>query len=261
MQQQNQDIAQRFLVSAIAHITRIFLTPLYYAIRSDMGVQFTAFYPIAMSLVVHKIAAEWLAFRSETDGGIAALYVALIALGYIRNAMEASRRRQTRDWSVHSWSTGTTILEPLSFFACRRIYRIWGKRPFAQRLVRVLLSIDFLHYVAEPVMLLALAAALWSIGSHLYGYPSLMALGLIFVRYDSQLRSYLQAHEIADAKMLEREVMSEFEGSPLPASACVTVAQLPLPPTGRPTTDERSVFKRLSPELQMLLMRDRATNP
>lgn len=257
--QQNQDPAQRFLVSAITNLVRAFLTPLYYAIRSDMGVQFSGFHPIAASLLFYGCAAKLIAMGSPIDGKVAALYVVLVALGYVRNTLQAKRRRRVRDWSVNSWSTGVTLLEPISFVVCR-MCRKWGSdKPFVQKLVPVLLSIDFLHYVAEPGMLILVSAALLSIGSLVCVYTVLLAVALIIVRCDAELRLYLRAHEIADAKMLEHAVMSEFEG-PAPArSAGSAVAQIPAALSNRTPVDDQSVFDSLSPDLQMLLVRDRAT--
>jgi hypothetical protein len=129
-----------------------------------------------------------------------------------------------------------------------------------KRLIFFILTDDFIYYVAEPAMLLVGAVALSSINVPC-GYPILIAVILIVVRSDSQLWLYLKAHEVMDAKKLEGAVKGQLEGPTAKGGGGIAIAQIPLSLTPRPPTDEKSVFDRLSPELQMLLARDRGMQP
>ena len=195
--------------------------------------------------------------RSDVDANVVILYAVLGVAGYIRNTLQARRRRRVRDWSVNSWSLGKSLLEPVLVIVCRRLYRTWGKTPSVDRLVRALLNLDFIYYIAEPASLVLVAGALWSIGSALSFYPLLIAVALVFVRNDAQLSLYLRAHEVVDGQMLEKAVRGELD-VPSTAAGGTPVAQIPPAPVGGPATDDQSVFSRLSPDLQLLLARDRA---
>ncbi|MDR3404233.1 MAG: hypothetical protein P4L99_17170 [Chthoniobacter sp.] len=257
--QQTPDPTQRFLVSAFANFARMILTPLYFAIRTDMGVQYSGFYAIFSSLILYGVGARLIALKSEQDGHAAALFVGLVALGYIRNLLQANSRRRTLDWSVNSWSTGASLLEPVLFLLGTALCKKSGEeKPIVRRLARSALNLDFIYYVAEPATLLAVAVALWSIGSILWIYVAALAVGLVFVRYHAKLRLYLRAHELADAQMFERALMSQFEGPIALVGTSVAVAEIPAAPVTRQAENEHSTFDRLSPELQMLLARDRA---
>lgn len=262
--QQPHEIARRFLVSAIASSVQFLLIPVYFAIRSDMGVQQTGFIPIAISLAFNVTALGLLGRGREVESDVLILYLLLFILGFVRNSMQASRRRELRDWSVHSWSAGKTLLEPPLFLICRMVGRKWGRKyPGVSRFTLTLLKQNFLHYVAEPAMLLVVAVALESIGSRLAGYPAIIALLLVFVRRDMELRLYLQAHEIADAQSFEQEIMWQLEGgsseNATAHSAAAVMVRIPATSAYRPAVDERSALERLSPELQALL-RQRETN-
>ena len=91
----------------------------------------------------------------------------------------------------------------------------------------------------------------------LFFYPLLIAVALVFVRNDAELYMYLRAHEVVDGQMLERAIRRELE-VPATGAGGIPVAQIPPAPINRPATDEQNVFNRLSPDLQLLLARDRA---
>lgn len=262
--QPNQDPTQRFLISAIANVLRALLTPVYYAIRSDMGVQYSALPPLLVSAFFY--GGAWTAIASvigfnNVNSEAIAFYFLLIAIGFFRNMAQARHRRRVRDWRVGSWSTGRSLLEPLIIMSSRFIYRKWGGNRAVCRMLPIILTDDFIFYVAEPGILILSAPALFSIGATLYLYPILLAIALICVRNDRQLYIYLKAHEIADGQMMERAVRSEFEGSGNGKAVDIPVVQIPEAPTGRLATDGKSVFNRLSPELQMLLAHGKDTQP
>jgi hypothetical protein len=266
------DPTAKFLIGIIANMTRILLTPYYYVARSDMGVQWTTITALFMPgiiytagfylpAIIHSAAFGRHVQAGRVNAPIVTLYVLLLVLGFIRNTTQAWNRRRQRDWSVHSWSTGRPLLEPVLVFLCRAIYRKSGVRPWVRRLIFFILTDDFIYYVAEPVMLLLGAGALVSIDV-VPGYPILMAVILIVVRSDQQLWLYLKAHEVMDAKKLEGAVKGQLEDPSLNGrGGGIPIAQIPLSLASRPPTDEKSVFDRLSPELQMLLARDREMQP
>jgi hypothetical protein len=250
---------QNFLISAIAGLLNSLLRPALYVMRSHMGIQHTALTPIIVSAVFYGAGFWWLSRTGEVNAKIATLYVALIVVGYLRNTFQARHRRRTRDWSVTTWSTGESLLAPVFRFLCPRIYRRWGGNPTVAYWVRKALSNDFVYYIAEPVALLLAAAALWSIGSTLFCYPILLAITCIVVRNDAQLWLYLKAHEIPDGKRLERAINSEF-GDPAQRSATTAAAEIPERCFVPVATDDESVFERLNPDLQTVLMKDRFTH-
>jgi hypothetical protein len=258
---QNPNPTARFLVGSIANLLRIFLTPFYYAGRSDMGVQHCALASLMFSAAMYACIWTFLSITSPINARVAVLYNVLVVLGYIRNADQAKRRRRARDWNVNSWSSGKSLLEPVLVSVCRRLYRKYGKTRRILWLIRAVLDPDFIYYSAEPAVLVIAALALASIGSTLFPYPLLLAVSLIFHRHDAKLLLYLRAHEIADGKMVERAIMREYQGDGAKnGSGDIRVAQIPAAPTNRAATDRQSVFDRLSPELQLLLVRDQATH-
>jgi hypothetical protein len=118
------DPTERFLISMIARAVKILLTPYYYAARSDMGVQWTALTTLLFSCAIYAAAifipttlnAAVFGLRGQTSRvnfSVISLYVLLLVLGFVRNTVQAWRRRRRRDWSVHSWSTGRPLLEPM----------------------------------------------------------------------------------------------------------------------------------------------------
>ncbi|GEM_PF-5536218 len=247
---------QNFLISAISWFLGDLLRPVRYVMRSHMGIQHSALIPILASCPLYG-AGFWYAatFFSEVNKKVVILYAVLILVGYFRNADQANQRRRVRDWGVNTWSSGESLWVPVLLFTCRRVYRRWGSKPVVRRLLGKLLTADFVYYVAEPVTLLLASAALWSIGSSLYLYPVILAIAFVVVRNDAKLWLYLKAHEIPDGKMLERAVKSEFEG-PVPGAG-VMLAQLSTAPVMRGEIENESVFDRLNPELQSLLLKDR----
>jgi hypothetical protein len=250
---------ERFLVAAIGNFLRILLTPVYYVMRIDMGVQYSALIAAAISAGFFAGPCLLLAMTSKINREVATLIGVLVVVGYVRNVLQARRRRRRRDWSVHRWSTGTSLLEPVFLFLGRRAFRKWGQRPWVARLISVLLNDDFIYYVAEPSVLVLVAFALFSIGSTLCGYPLELAIALIVVRNAVQSFVYLKAHEVVDGKKDERAIKLQIEGpDPARFAAGGALARIPPAPGDRAATDDQSVFNRLSPELQMLLMRDRA---
>jgi hypothetical protein len=100
-----------------------------------------------------------------------------------------------------------------------------------------------------------------SIDATAWSYPTLIAVVLVVVRSDSQLWLYLKAHEVMDGKQFEQAIKATLEGGPTKGGGGIPIAEIPLGPATRAATGERAVFDRLSPELQMLLLRDRALQP
>ena len=252
------DPIERFLVNATASLLRIFLTPAYYLMRSDMGIQWSALLPLLLPIALHICAGVAIGRASDANAEAEILYALLVAAGYLRNSAQAEVRRRVRDWSVHSWSTGVSLLDPVLRFTCPRIRRRWGSKIWVRRLLSILLKDDFIYYVGEPAVLTLAAVALWSIGSTLAFYPILLAVSFMVVRNRAKLHRYLRAHEVMDGQMEEREIRAEIE-APTPGHGIGAVAQIPPPPTDRPATDSQSVFQRLSPELQLLLMRNQSS--
>jgi hypothetical protein len=161
------------------------------------------------------------------------LYAALFIVGYLRNTFQARSRRKRRDWSVTTWSSGESLLEPVLIFTAKRVYRRWGNNPFVRRLVAAVLRDDFIYYVSEPALLILTAAVLWSIGSSIFYYPIILAFGCIVVRNDAQLWLYLKAHEIPDGKRFERAVKWELDGpSPTGGHDNAGTSQIQLPSLG-----------------------------
>ena len=246
---------ENFLVSAFSTFLSTGLRPALFVMRSHMGVRHTALIPVLVSAFGYGTLFSLLSLTSAINAKVILLYVVLIVAGYVRNTLQARRRRRMRDWSVNTWSSGESLLVPVLVMICRRLHRAWGSDVFAGRRVGMLLTDNFIYYVAEPLALLVVALALWSIGSVLFFYPVLVAISCAIVRNDAQLFVYLKASEIPDGKMLEREIKSEFEGPKregnTPVAEIAPPRFVPLP------TDSASVFERLSPELQTLLMKDR----
>jgi hypothetical protein len=247
---------QNFLVSAISGALSSLLRPALYVMRSHMGIQHTALIPIIVSAVFYGAGFWWLSTLDEVNEKIAILYLVLIVVGYLRNCFQARHRRRTRDWSVSTWSTGESLFVPVFRFLCPRIYSRWGHIPSVGYWVRKALTNDFVYYVAEPAALLLASAAMWSIGSEMFRYPILLAFICVVVRNDAQLWLYLKAHEIPDGKKLERAINTEFED---PSQRGLTTASAEIPDSCfvPVETDDSSVFDRLSPELQTVLMKDR----
>jgi len=251
---------ENFLVSTIAAFLSSSLRPVLYVMRSHMGVQHTALIPVIMSGLLVGAGLQFLPMASEVNQKAIILYLVMVVIGYLRNTFQARRRRKTRDWSVSTWSSGESHFEPVLLFVCRRLYQRWGHNAHIRRYVSAVLRDDFIYYVAEPVALLLAAGALWSIGSTLFYYPILLAITCIVVRNDAQLWLYLKAHEIPDGKRLERAVKWQLDGPEPGRGDGVELAQIAEAPRMRWATDDRSVFDRLSPELQDLLMKDRITH-
>lgn len=253
------NITERFFISGLSMVIRTFLTPYYYAMRTDMGVQFTGFLPVLRPLVFYVSVGHFFSTTSETDGNVLTLVSILAFVGYLRNVFQARRRRRKHDWTVHSWSTGISLVEPLLVFAHHGLRRNWGHLPGVRWLVPRLLKNDFIYYFAEPFTLCVIAAALHSIGTRLWFSPIVYALGLIIVRSDSQLDTYLMAHAVVDGQMTEQSIRQQLEGPNLGiGGAGIATAQLPVAPVHLEPTDDQSVFDRLSPELQILLASGRA---
>jgi hypothetical protein len=251
------DPIENFLIAAIAGVLRLFLTPFYYVARSDMGVQRTAVIPLLIPVAIHGFVCTWLSWISEANAAVTELYAWLMILGFVRVTMQARRRRRERDWSVSSWSSGKNLLEPVLILFSRAVYRKWGAHRWVRRMAGRILRDDFIYYVAEPSMLVVGAIALWSIGATLWFYPIVLAVALISVRSESQLFVYLKAHEVMDGKKLERTIKGILE-EPASGGSAIPITQIPAAAGRLVATDNESVFNRLSPELQMLLMRDRA---
>ena len=246
---------EKFLISAVASFLSTGLRLPLFVMRSHMGIQHTALIPVLISGFGCAIGLSVMSLTEATNGKLILLYVALMIAGYLRNTLQARRRRKLRDWSVNTWSSGESLLVPVLVMLCRRLYRVWGEEKFKRRRVGVLLNDNFIYYVAEPLALMLVSLALWSIGSVLFFYPILVAIACIIVRNDAQLWFYLKAHEIPDGQRLERAIKSEFEGPKKEGST--PVAEI-MPLRFQPLrTDSASVFERLSPELQTLLMKDR----
>jgi hypothetical protein len=254
------DPTAKFLVGTIAGTLRIFLTPFYYAARSDMGVQWGAFTQLLLPGAMHIAACISLAIVNEANVPAIRLYFWLFVLGFIRNLRQARQRRRVRDWSVHSWSAGRPLVEPLLLLFCRAAYRKWGRIPRVRRLLFRITSDDFIYYYAEPSILLLGAWGLWSIGVTLWFYPIILAAALISGRSDAKLAVYLKAHEVMDGQKMERSIKNML-AEPASVQHGIPVAQIAAASAERPATDNRSVFERLSPDLQLLLTRDRAAKP
>lgn len=248
---------RNFLISLISAFLSDLLKPLWYVMRSDMGIQHTALIPVILSGLIYGVGFSLLSLTGAVNRQVIMLYAVLIVAGYIRNTLQARRRRRVRDWSVNTWSSGESLFVPVLLFTCRRLYRRWGNKPYVRRLVGAVLREDFIYYIAEPVTMLFAAIALRSIDSTLFYYPIILAIALVVFRNDAQLWLYLKAHEIPDGKRMERAVKSELEGPAQSGGSGSLVAQIPDAPRMRFATDDRSVFDRLSPELQSLLLKDR----
>jgi hypothetical protein len=149
---------------------------------------------------------------------------------------------------------------PVLLFACRRIYRRWGGSARVRRLVSIALNEDFVYYVAEPGSLVLVGFGLWSIGSSLFYYPIGIALILMIVRNDAELWLYLKAAEIPDGKRLERAVKWQLDGPEQGGVHGTVVAQIPQVAAANSPAGGESIYERLSPELQMLLAKDRFTH-
>ena len=251
------NLTGRFFVSLIAFFLRSLLTPLYFAIRTDMGVQFTGTVSMLGPVIIYGCVWKYLYVIRARDTKVFALYFALVAVGYIRNALQARHRRRVRDWSVHSWSSGKSLLQSVFLLAHLRLRNRCSRNRRLRRLCDLLVNMNFIYYVAEPFGLFLFAKGLHSIGSMFYFYPLVLAVALVVVRNEVQMHDYLLAHEVVDGKMLERDIKWQLEGL-APGRIAIPVAQIASARSSRPATDSKSVFDRLSPELQMLLMRDRA---
>jgi hypothetical protein len=248
---------ENFLISTLATLLNGTLRPALYVTRSHMGIQHTALIPVLWSAVLMAAGMSFLDWMDPMNRNVIILYAVLLIVGYLRNTFQARRRRKQRDWSVSTWSTGESLLEPVLIFSCSRIRRHWGHKPAVRRMIETALTGDFIYYVGEPSLFVVAAAALWSIGSSMCLYPIVLALICIIVRNDAQLWLYLKAAEIPDGKRLERAVKTELEGPETFGHSEIPVAEIPPVPRMRFATDDRSVFDRLSPELQTLLMKDR----
>ncbi len=255
------DLTDQFLVGILSTVFRRLLTPVYLIMRNDIGVRNLALIPLVLSAFGNGAIAAIFARKSEIDAKVVSVCFILTALGYLRNSIQSRRRRLRRDWSVHSWSAGTSLLEPILLVVCRQAVRIWGNKFLVKKATTLLLKDDFIYYVGEPFALAIVAAALHSIGATLAFYPILLAIALIFVRNDAQLYSYLQAYDVMDGKKLEREIRLQIEGSGISQQAPARMAQIPAVPGERIAVDRESVFERLSPELQTLLIRDQLKQP
>jgi hypothetical protein len=247
---------ERFLISAVASFLNLFLRPAWYVMRSHMGIQHTALIPVILSGLLFGVCVPLLSWVSDINRHIILLYVVLVVVGYLRNTFQARRRRKRRDWSVTTWSSGESLLEPVLVFAARRVYRRWRSKPFVGWLVSVILRDDFIYYVGEPALLILVSAVLWSIGSSIFYYPIILAFGCIVFRNDAKLWLYLKAHEVPDGKRFERAIKFELDGPSPTGGYDIHVARIPEAPS-RPAADNESVFERLSPELQDLLTKDR----
>jgi len=248
---------ENFLVSTIASFLGGLVRPVWYVMRNDMGIQHTALIPVILSGILAGAASPFLSWASDVNQKVILLYVVLIIVGYLRNSFRARHRRRTRDWSVSTWSSGESLWVPVLLFACRRLYRTWGGSPTVRRMINTMLNEDFIYYFAEPFTLVLAGFGLWSIDSTLFYYPIGLAFILIIVRNDAQLWLYLKAAEIPDGKRLERAVKWQLDG-PEPGSAHGTVvAQIPHVTVAATETGGESIYDRLSPELQMLLAKDR----
>jgi hypothetical protein len=251
---------ENFLISTIASLLGGLVRPMWYVIRSDMGIQHTALIPVLLSGAIAGAASPLLSWASEINRKVIILYVVLIVVGYFRNSYRARRRRRTRDWGVSTWSSGESLFVPVLLFACRRIYQRWGGSPTVRRLVSIALDEDFVYYVAEPGSLVLVGVGLWSIGSTAFYYPMGIALILMIVRNDAKLWLYLKAAEIPDGKRLESAVKWQLDGPEQGGNYGTVVAQIPQVATANGPTGGDSVYDRLSPELQMLLAKDRYTH-
>ena len=251
---------ENFLVSTIASLLGGLVRPICYVMRSDMGIQHTALIPVLLSGILLGAASPLLSWASDINREVIILYVLLIIVGYLRNNHQARHRRRVRDWSVTTWSSGESLWVPVLLFVCRRIYKTWERSPTVRRYIRIVLNEDFIYYVVEPFTLVLAGFGLWSIGSTLFYYPIGLAIILMIVRNDAQLWLYLKAHEIPDGKRLERAVKWQLDGPEQSGGHGIVVAQIPNAPVAKTETDGESIYDRLSPELQMLLAKDRFTH-
>jgi len=258
-QKVEQNPTSRFLVGAISEMLRIILTPAYFVLRSDMGVQQAAFGQLLLAAPFYVVCVGVSAFLREDNMLVIWVFGLLVFLGFLRNMSQARRRRSIRDWSVNSWSNGRSLCEPVLLFLCRFLRRHWSHRVSVKRFIYSILKADHIYYVLEPALLASCALALRSIGSPLYFYPIVIAVGVIVARNERQLYYYLRAHEIVDGQMVEAAIKSELGAQSSGAgSAASEIARIPPTPANLAATDRQSVFDRLSPELQLLLVRDRA---
>jgi len=251
---------ENFLISTIASFLGGLVRPLWYVMRSDMGIQHTALIPVILSGILAGAASPLLSWASDVNQKVIFLYVVLIVVGYLRNSSQARRRRRTRDWSVTTWSSGESLWVPVLLFAGRRLYQTWGGSPTVRKLIGIVLNEDFVYYIAEPLSLVLVGLGLWSIDSSLFYYPIGLAVILMIVRNDAQLWLYLKAHEIPDGKRLERAVKWQLDGPEQGGGWNAVVSQIPQAPAAESATRGESVYDRLSPELQMLLAKDRFTH-
>jgi hypothetical protein len=248
---------ENFLVSALATLLTGILRPALYVMRSNMGIQHTALIPVIWSGALIAAGMSFAGWIDPANVNVMLLYAVLLVVGYLRNMFQARSRRKRRDWTVSTWSTGESLFEPVLIFASFRIYRRWGQNPYGRQCMQKALTDDFIYYLGEPAVLVISAVALWSIGSTIFFYPVILACICVIVRNDSQLWLYLKAAEIPDGKRLERAVKTELEGPETFGHGSIPVAEVPPVPRMRFATDAKSVFDRLSPELQTLLMKDR----
>ena len=248
---------ENFLVSTIASLLGGLVRPICYVMRSDMGIQHTALIPVLLSGILLGAASPLLSWASDINREVIILYVLLIIVGYLRNNHQARHRRRVRDWSVTTWSSGESLCVPVLLFACRRLYQVWGGSPRVRRFIDIVLNEDFIYYFTEPFTLVLAGFGLWSIGSSLFCYPIGLAFILMIVRNDAKLWLYLKAHEIPDGKRLERAVKWQLDGPDQFGGQGTVVAQIPLAPVPASAASGESIYDRLSPELQMLLAKDR----
>ncbi len=245
-----------FFISAVASILNVFMRPAWFVMRSHMGIQHTALLPLICSAVGFCACLPVLLWAGQINQEIILFYLVIFIAGYLRNAAQARRRRKQRNWDVSTWSTGESLLEPVLAFTARRVLRRWGNHPLVYQTVTTALSDDFIYYVAEPVVLLLASAALWLVGSGLFFYPIILAVGCVVVRNDAQLFLYLKAHEIPDGKRFERAIKYELDGPAHLGGHDIQVANIVGPASAPLADDGKRVFDRLSPELQELLTKD-----
>jgi hypothetical protein len=248
---------ENFLVSTIASFLGGLVRPIWYVMRSDMGIQHTALIPVLISVILAGAASPLLSWASDINREVIIFYVLLIIVGYLHNSHQARHRRRVRDWSVTTWSSGESLWVPVLLFVCRRIYKTWGRSPTVRRHIRIVLNEDFIYYVVEPLTLVLAGLGLWSIDSTLFYYPIGLAFILMIVRNDAQLWLYLKAHEIPDGKRLERAVKWQLDGPEQSGGHGIVVAQIANVPVVETAPCGESIYDRLSPELQMLLAKDR----
>lgn len=248
---------ENFLISTIASFLGGLVRPIWYVMRSDMGIQHTALMPILLSGILVGAASPLLSWARVINREVIILYLLLIIVGYLRNSHQARYRRRVRDWSVTTWSSGESLWVPVLLFTCRRIYQWRGNSVSVRRFIGIVLNEDFIYYIAEPFTLVLTGFGLWSIGSSLFYYPIGLACILMIVRNDAKLWLYLKAHEIPDGKRLERAVKWQLDGPEQGGGGNTVIAQIPKVSIPVSAESGESIYDRLSPELQMLLAKDR----